>query len=129
MASSVVGGYRGVMSEARYDIEWDGERLVVEGTVPSGSGAAFANALLQAGRGVVVAWGSLEIDLLDLELQTGVTVAETVNAIRALTEWHNEIRLHSAPQMLAHTLYKAGLLEEGDIQLVDPREDEGTTAN
>jgi hypothetical protein len=31
--------------------------------------------------------------------------------------------------MLAHTLYKPGLLRDGQIRLRAPREDEGTTAN
>lgn len=117
------------MAEARYDIEWDGERLVVEGNVPSGSGPAFCDALTQAARGVIVAWGSLELDLFDLELTDGVVVAEVVTAIRSIMEWHSEVVLHGAPQMLAHTLYKVGMLEDGSLTLENPREDEGTTAN
>ncbi len=129
MASLVPCGYRVNMAEARYDIEWDGERLVVEGNVPPGSGAPFSEALRAAAEGVVVAWGSLEIDLYDLEFSDGPAVAEAVNAIRAILDWHPELVLHGAPQMLAHTLYKVGMLEEGSLTLENPREDEGTTAN
>lgn len=117
------------MAEARYDIEWDGERLVVEGEVSGSHASSFGQALAQAARSVVVPWGSLEIDLLDLELLDGVAVAETINGLRKLMQWHNEVRIHQSPHMLAHTLYKTGMLEEGDLELVDPREDEGTTAN
>ncbi|EDM79416.1 hypothetical protein PPSIR1_02646 [Plesiocystis pacifica SIR-1] len=32
--------------------------------------------------------------------------------------------MRACPQMLAHTLYKAGLLRGGSIELVDVREEE-----
>jgi hypothetical protein len=61
------------------------------------------------------------LELNDMEIEDGPSVAEMVNIIRA----HRPIVLHNAPQMLAHTLYKTGLLQDGSIQLRDPREDEG----
>ena len=122
-------GYRFCMAEARYDMEWDGERLVVEGQVPPGSGEAFADALRDAARNVMVAWGTLDLDLFDLEIEDGVSMAQTITAIRDIQAWHPRMVLHGAPQMLAHTLYKVGMLEDGALVLREPREDEGSTAN
>ena len=68
------------------------------------------------------------LDLRDLELLDGVAVAEVVNAIRAVVG-EDGLEIEGAPQMLAHTLYKVGDLRDGRLQLRNPRQDEGTTAN
>lgn len=69
-----------------------------------------------------------EIDLgevdLDLERDAGLAVARWVDDLRALAREHGLIRVLACPQMLAHTLYKAGLLRDGRIELVDVREEE-----
>jgi hypothetical protein len=69
-----------------------------------------------------------EIDLveldLDLECDAGLAVARWVDELRALARDHGSIRVLACPQMLAHTLYKAGLLRDGRIELVDVREEE-----
>ncbi len=69
-----------------------------------------------------------EIDLgeidLDFERDPGLAVARWVDDLRALAREHGFIRVLACPQMLAHTLYKAGLLRDGRIELVDVREEE-----
>lgn len=62
-----------------------------------------------------------ELDLLD-----GVAVAEAVNAIREILETDRSLAIHHAPQMLAHTLYKTGMLADGRILLIEPVEEEST---
>lgn len=70
----------------------------------------------------------LELDLsdleLDLECDAGLAVARWVDHLRKRVHEHGCIRVLACPQMLAHTLYKAGLLRDGRIELVDVREEE-----
>lgn len=70
----------------------------------------------------------LQIDLTDLDLDherdAGLAVARWVDELRARAREHGCIRVLACPQMLAHTLYKAGLLRDGRIELVDVREEE-----
>jgi hypothetical protein len=72
--------------------------------------------------------GRFEIDLgdldLDLERDAGLAVARWVDELRALAREHGSIRVLACPQMLAHTLYKAGLLRDGRIELLDVRDEE-----
>jgi hypothetical protein len=69
------------------------------------------------------------LDCQDLELTDGLAVARMVDLIRELARRWGGLCVDRAPQMLAHTLYKPGLLRDGQIRLRAPREDEGTTAN
>jgi hypothetical protein len=66
----------------------------------------------------------VEVDLTELELDSGVAVARWVDELRARVRAHGRIRVRGCPQMLAHTLYKANLLRDGSIELVDVREEE-----
>lgn len=66
----------------------------------------------------------LELDLDELELDTGVELARWVDELRARVREHGRIRVRACPQMLAHTLYKAGLLRDGRIELIEVREEE-----
>lgn len=64
------------------------------------------------------------VDLCELELDTGLELARWVDELRALVRRHGRVRVRACPQMLAHTLYKAGLLRDGRIELVETREEE-----
>ena len=69
-----------------------------------------------------------EIDLGELDLDPGVAgglmVARWVDELRARMRDHGRVRVYSCPQMLAHTLYKVGLLRDGRLELVGVREEE-----
>ena len=67
-----------------------------------------------------------ELDLGELEFDAddGVEVARWVDRIRARVHSHGRVLVRRCPQMLAHTLYKVGLLRDGRIELVDTREEE-----
>lgn len=96
--------------------------LYVEGDITDPIAADFRDALIDAGE------QSSDLNLLDLDLEDGVAVVETVNAVRALLSQHNALTLRHAPQMLAHTLYKIGLLEDGRLLLIAPRVESPTVA-
>lgn len=68
------------------------------------------------------------LDLTDLELANGVTVAALVTLLRGLARG-GRLTICGAPQLLAHTLYKVGDLALGEIVLESVRADEPTTAN
>ena len=73
--------------------------------------------------------GPLSLDLGELELLDGVAVARAVTALRALLPRHSPLTLRDAPQMLAHTLYRVGALEDGRLRLNGLSAEEPTTAN
>jgi len=68
------------------------------------------------------------LDLGELEFTAdtagGVELARWVDRLRALVREHDRLSVHRCPQMLAHTLYKTGLLRDGRIELIDVREEE-----
>lgn len=66
---------------------------------------------------------TLILDLDELELDSGARVAAKVDELRALAAGRRVV-LRNCPQMLAHTLYKAGLLRRGDLVLESTREEE-----
>jgi hypothetical protein len=63
-------------------------------------------------------------DLADLDIEDGVAATEAVNAVRLLSSRVTRLRIIAAPQVLAHNLYRTGMLATGKIELVDMREDE-----
>lgn len=69
-----------------------------------------------------------EIDLGELEFaadaDAGVDLARWVDRLRAQLREHGRLSIHRCPQMLAHTLYKVGMLRDGRISLIDVREEE-----
>ncbi len=70
--------------------------------------------------------GPVEFLMEEAELIDGVSVALMVDALRLLNGRHDSMRLIGSPQMLAHTLYKVGMLGAGSrLVLVEPREEEG----
>lgn len=64
------------------------------------------------------------VDLSELDIEDGVAAAEAVNAIRLLHRRVDSLELVSAPQLLAHNLYRTGLLLDAGIVLRAMREDE-----
>jgi hypothetical protein len=64
------------------------------------------------------------LDMRDLEVDDGPALARLVSRLRALVEEHGALELHACPQLLAHTLYKAGLLRSGRIRLISVRDEE-----
>jgi ABC-type transporter Mla MlaB component len=92
-------------------------------------GAAEASMLAEALIWELLAWSPPALDLEELELLDGIAVAEVVNAIRQVRDRAGRVEIHRAPQMLAHTLYKPGLLGDGSIVLIDPRQEEGFGAS
>lgn len=72
------------------------------------------------------AWQPAEptLDLGELELLDGVSVARAATAVDELLLRLGRLTLLHAPQHLAHTLYKVGRLGHPGLVLVDPRQDE-----
>ena len=65
------------------------------------------------------------LELGELEIIDGVAATHMVNLVRLILERNGVVTLSGSPQLLAHNLYRAGLLYEGcAIQLIDMREDE-----
>lgn len=105
---------------ATWEIRAEGALHHVEGELAAPDAARFAACLAALdGEGPAV------LEMQELELLDGVSVAEAVNGLRALARRRGAVRLRHAPQMLAHTLYKRGLLIEEPLVLESPRHDEG----
>ncbi len=64
------------------------------------------------------------VDMQDLEIEDGVSMAQIISTLRS----NLPLTIRHAPQMLAHTIYKIGMLDTGDFTLITPREDEGMGA-
>jgi anti-anti-sigma regulatory factor len=65
-----------------------------------------------------------ELDLSELELPTGAAVAAMVDELRARAAAGRTVVLRGCPQLLAHTLYRTGLLRSGRLVLASWREEE-----
>jgi hypothetical protein len=65
-----------------------------------------------------------ELDLAELDISDGVAATYAVNAVRLMLSRVPLLEIIHAPQVLAHNLYRTGLLEQGGIVLVAMREDE-----
>jgi hypothetical protein len=64
------------------------------------------------------------LDLGELEVDDGPELARLVTRLRALVDEHGALALHGCPQLLAHTLYKVGMLRSGRIRLISVRDEE-----
>lgn len=64
------------------------------------------------------------LELADLDIEDGVAATEAVNVIRLMRSRVPLLRITAAPQVLAHNLYRTGLLMQGGIELIAMREDE-----
>lgn len=60
----------------------------------------------------------------ELEVDDGPALARLVTRLRALVQEHGALELRGCPQLLAHTLYKAGELRSGRIRLGSVRDEE-----
>ena len=69
--------------------------------------------------------GTTTLNMASLDITDGVSVATVLNAIRNLLERTEKVIIIAAPQMLAHNLYRVGMLAaDSRIELVDMREEE-----
>ena len=66
----------------------------------------------------------LVFDLRDVEISSGVAMVECITWLRELS-LDRDLVLWFAPQMLAHSLYKTNILQQGRITLHEPRFDSG----
>jgi hypothetical protein len=66
----------------------------------------------------------VSLDLVDEEADDPIALANRIDELRVLVEAGCVVELQSCPQMLAHTLYKAGLLQGGRIVIRSMRAEE-----
>lgn len=94
--------------------------VLIEGDLTAGNADEFAHRLLGL---TTDARGEITLDLHGLDIADGAGLAVAIVAIRQLGARAAKLILVGAPQMLAHNLYRVGLLG-GGIELVDMRQDE-----
>lgn len=100
----------------------EGARFTLSGDVDAGAAARVLQALEEkAGEGE-----GAELLLEEAEITGGPAAARMVDAVRLLLARFARVRLVRAPQALAHTLYRVGMLRPGSrLELIAPREEEG----
>ena len=96
----------------------------VRGCIDASVASAFAEALARDVKTLNAGGDTILLDFEDLELDDGVSIAQMVNALRELGR-DARVVVRRAPQLLAHTLYKAGMLRDERLTLEDPRQEEG----
>lgn len=64
------------------------------------------------------------IDLDDVDADDAATVGRIVDELRAAAKGGRRVIVRNCPQMVAHTLYKAGILARREIELESYREEE-----
>ena len=99
----------------------------VGGWIDASVATAFALALTRDVKTLSAGDETINLDFEDLELDDGSAVAEAVNALRELVGGAHVV-VHNAPQMLAHTLYKTGMLRSARLELETPRNEEPTAS-
>jgi len=109
-------------SELRVVEVLDGGPVIIEGDLTSDNAAQFERQLgaLQArfDRAMI-------LDLSGLDIDDGVALAATINALRGLGKRSAKLILMGAPQILCHNLYRVGLLGGSRaVELIDMRFDE-----
>ncbi len=105
----------------RFNLE-QGLAYVLLGDVDSGA----AERVLEVFQSESGEGGKVELLMEDAELTDSVSVTRMVDAVRCLLRNFDQVRLIYSPQMLAHSIYKVGMLQGGaGLELVDPREEEG----
>ena len=119
-------GQQTLLSHPQYELKKSasGERFTLSGDLDT-EGAAR---VLVAMEGEVMDADFTSLNLEELDLLDGAAVARMVDLIRLLLSGTKRVEVIKSPQSLAHTLYRVGMLE-GDtrLELVDPRQEEGTT--
>jgi len=66
----------------------------------------------------------VDIELTELDGIDGESVAVMVDIVRGHLTRGANVSVRRAPQMLAHTFYKIGLLSDPRFQLIEPRVEE-----
>ncbi len=102
-------------------------QIKVGGFVSAATARVFCRVLTQEVRTLAAGVSPIELDFGELELNDGQAVAETVNALRDLSD-EQPIVIANAPQMLAHTLYKIGMLTSERLKLITPQVDVGSSS-
>lgn len=65
------------------------------------------------------------LDLAGLEIHDSEGIGAAVDAVRKLLQHTPALTILHAPHLLAHTLYRIGMLEPGGrLELVEPRQEE-----
>ncbi|MCY3824061.1 MAG: STAS domain-containing protein [Nitrospinae bacterium] len=115
-----------LLSHPKYELgkSASGACFTLSGDLDAGGAAR----VLEAMEGEVSGADLTSLDLEELELIDGAAVARMVDLIRLLLSGSDRVRVLKSPQSLAHTIYRVGMLE-GDtrLELVEPRQEEGTT--
>lgn len=96
--------------------------IVIEGELNHLNAEAFQGAveLLRVETGSVIV-----LDMFAFDVDDGVAIATTINALRDLLKRVKKLKLLGASQILCHNLYRVGMLESNDaIELLEMREDE-----
>ena len=115
-----------LLSHPQYELRESasGEYFTLTGDLDA-QGAAR---VLEAMEGQAIEADLTSLDLEELELIDGAAVARMVDLVRHLLSGSNRVEVLKSPQSLAHTLYRVGMLEgEARLELVEPRQEEGTT--
>jgi anti-anti-sigma regulatory factor len=94
-----------------------GDSLSLRGELTRLNGAALEQWLASLS-GIAV------LELSDLDIGDGVAATHALNAVRLLRSRTPLLRIVAAPQVLAHNLYRTGLLLDGAIALEAMREEE-----
>lgn len=68
--------------------------------------------------------GIAVLELSELDIGDGVAATHALNVVRLLRSRTPLLRIVAAPQVLAHNLYRTGMLAGGGIVLEAMREDE-----
>lgn len=115
-----------LLSHPRYELgkSASGACFTLSGDLDAGGAARVLEAMESESLRV----GITSLDLEELELLDGAAVARMVDVIRLLLSASRRVEVLKSPQSLAHTLYRVGMLEgDARLELVDPRQEEGTT--
>ena len=108
----------------RFDLD-EGPAFVLLGDVDAGRAGRILEALEAEG----AREGRVELMMEDAELTDAVSVARMVDGVRLLVGRFEHVRLIRSPQLLAHTLYRVGMIREGaPLELIEPREEEGSAS-
>ena len=66
------------------------------------------------------------VDLADLDLEDAADVVALAEGLRSASARSSRVEILEAPQVLAHTLYRIGALQNQSLVLTDPRNELGT---
>jgi anti-anti-sigma regulatory factor len=102
---------------AQHSVSANGSVLTVSGILDESNAASLA-VLFGSHAGVDV------LELAELDLDGSAATLAAVDAVRRLLEASGRLTLYNSPQILAHTLYRVGLLETGTLELRDTRQEE-----